>query len=111
MSYWAIIVIFNLVTAVPALGPTLIPAILGSDTPSEFSLGRIFELHFILALLSISSIFVHLTGIHRSDPGIQDDSYSSASLADVIIKDVFLLAAVIAVSEHYIARNLLHPDY
>ena len=111
MSYWAIVVIFNLVTVIPSLGPLMLPAILGSDTPSAYSLGRIFELHFVIAAVILSAVFIHLTAVHRSDPSLMDDTYSSATLIDVISKDVLGIGTVLILAEYYEARSLLHPDY
>lgn len=64
MSYWAVRVITNTVTALP-LGYKLLPWLWGSEEVGDFLLRRIYLLHILLPFLLIILSLVHITSLHK----------------------------------------------
>lgn len=64
LSYWAIVVICNLITCIPFIGNKLLIIIWGGNIINDNTLQRIFSLHFILPLLIIFLILIHLIFLH-----------------------------------------------
>ena len=64
MSFWAAIVILNLVSVLPLISNTIINTLLGSSTLSDFGIRRfalyIFYLRFFLIILIIIHIIYYI---------------------------------------------------
>ena len=111
MSYWALIVILNLLTVIPVLGDHVISTLLAGSHPTSWSLARILSLHFLLGLVAVALALIHLNLIHRVRPSsssaVSDSSYL---LSDVTLKDLMLLAPVVWLISTPQLALLIHPD-
>lgn len=65
MSFWALTVITNLVTIVPAVGPTLLTYLWGGMFLSGFTIQRFFSLHYILPMGVIVCGSFHILFLHE----------------------------------------------
>jgi ubiquinol-cytochrome c reductase cytochrome b subunit len=111
MSYWALIVILNLLTVIPILGDQVITTVLAGSHPTSWSLGRILSLHFLLGLVAIGLALIHLNLIHRARPSTSSSVTDSAYLlSDVTLKDLLLLAPVLWLLSTPSLALLIHPD-
>jgi ubiquinol-cytochrome c reductase cytochrome b subunit len=111
MSYWALIVILNLVTVIPVLDEIIVSTVLAGSHPTSWSIGRIYSLHFLLAIVTIGLVLVHLNLIHRARPSVSSAlTDSSYMLSDVTLKDLLLLAPCLWLLSCPIMSTLIHPD-
>lgn len=114
MSFWACLVILNLVSVIPALGDEIISGILGSTTVTSWSIRRFTVLHFALGIAAILLIVVHLILLHRTvpskstaDTGISD---TSETLSVVIAKDLIATIGILGFVFLDSTKSLVHPD-
>ena len=66
MSYWALVVITNLVTVLPFIGYDILFLLWGDSSVSSILLSRLFVVHFILPIIILLVMFVHLYLVHAS---------------------------------------------
>jgi ubiquinol-cytochrome c reductase cytochrome b subunit len=64
MSMWAIVVICSLVTATPIIGTDLLTLVWGGSSVSAATLGRLFTIHYLLALVIALLALAHLWLLH-----------------------------------------------
>jgi len=112
MSYWALIVILNLITIIPILDSIILEGIYGGTFINSTTSGRILTLHFLFGLLSIAILMLHLISIHRIRPAGFNFTASDGKLAlsDVIIKDVIFIVIVLSIVFISGFDALIHPD-
>ena len=109
MSFWALIVILNLVTVIPILDELVVMGLYGASYPVDWALGRMFVLHFLLGMMAAFSVLMHLICIHRARPS---NSHVNAlsNLSDVVLKDLGILALCMVVWCTHTLHSLVHPD-
>jgi len=66
MSFWAAVVITNLIRVIPYLGPTLVVWIWAGFSVNNGTLGLFFMLHFLVPFLILVLILVHLVFLHTT---------------------------------------------
>lgn len=112
MSFWAALVILNLLTVVPIFGNEIVAGVLGGSTVCDWSLKRFSVLHFLLAIISVAIVFVHLIILHRQTPGntASDIADGRENLFLVLSKDLFLVLAFTSLIFHDFIFSLIHPD-
>jgi quinol-cytochrome oxidoreductase complex cytochrome b subunit len=64
LSYWAIVVICNLITCIPFIGHDLLIIVWGGNIINDNTIQRIFSFHFILPFFIIFLIIIHLIFLH-----------------------------------------------
>jgi quinol-cytochrome oxidoreductase complex cytochrome b subunit len=111
MSYWALVVILNIVTVLPLLDSPIVATLLSSTVPTDTSVHRMFTLHYLLALLFAAIMFLHLTYVHRLRPGsTHNQNIRAYQLADVLIKDLILVLPMVMVFSFPSISRVIHPD-
>lgn len=65
MSMWAIVVICSLVTATPVIGPDLLTLVWGGSVVSTATLGRLYVVHYLLALVMVGLALAHIWLLHN----------------------------------------------
>jgi len=65
MSFWGATVIFNLLSAVPVIGMSLVQWLQGGFTIGDATLHRFYALHYVLPFVIVGLIFLHLWALHR----------------------------------------------
>jgi ubiquinol-cytochrome c reductase cytochrome b subunit len=112
MSYWAALVILNLLSVIPLLGDEVVSWILSAATVTSWSVRRFTAIHFILALVSAAAFALHIILLHRTAPAKlnAEAPVNTESLWHVIVKDlsIFLLAVLPVFFES--TKTLVHPD-
>jgi ubiquinol-cytochrome c reductase cytochrome b/c1 subunit len=111
MSYWALLVILNLVTVIPGLDTHILDSLLAGSHTTTWTLRRFFTLHWLIALLCLLSVLLHVLLLHRDTPS-SDPSISTptSTLLDVLSKDGTLSAPILLCSLLSLTRTLIHPD-
>ena len=111
MSFWALVVILNLVTVLPVVDALVILALYGATYPVDWALGRMFVLHFALGVVALGMAAIHVVFVHRAKPGgagFWGDS--NLALGDVLVKDMALLGLLsLTLASNYL-DYLVHPD-
>lgn len=64
MSYWALVVITNLLSVIPWIGSDLITFIWGGFSPNTTTISRFFALHYLLPFILTALIIMHLIALH-----------------------------------------------
>ncbi len=120
MGGWAAVVITNLFTAIPVVGPMILDLLLGGFSVDNPTLNRFFALHYLLPFVIVAVVFLHVWALHvcgSNNPlgidvkGQQDTLPFNPyyTMKDTLGLAVFLLAYV-AVT--FFTPNLLaHPDH
>jgi len=96
MSMWAIVVICSLVTAAPFIGVELLTLVWGGSSVSTATLGRLFVVHYLLALLMLVLALLHVWLLHSvGSTGSRDLGMSPRSdrvdfMHAYVIRDVCL---------------------
>jgi ubiquinol-cytochrome c reductase cytochrome b subunit len=110
MSYWAMIVIFNLFTVLPVIDDAIISTILAGTYPCTVTIYRLFALHYCVAVLILICIYIHLMVIHRARPcTVQCTNDNNFTLLEVVLKDLMLLPYISVVVMPWLIV-LIHPD-
>lgn len=112
MSYWAAIVILNLVTVIPLISDPLIKAVLGGNVMSSWGLRRFTELHFLLTLACLALTVLHLLLLHRTEPSSSGhmSTDGTTTLSNVLAKDMIILAWAFLMLFWWSLYSLIHPD-
>lgn len=113
MSFWAALVILNLLSVVPALGDEIVAGILGSSTVTSWGIRRFTVLHFLLGVVAIALIAIHLVILHRISPGKGGNvatTDGTSTLATVLVKDLALFLMIFALLFWDGIKTLVHPD-
>ena len=117
MSYWAAMVITNLLSALPLIGGDLIYLLWGGFSITDASLHRFYSLHFLLPFVLLFVSIVHIAFLHEygsNNPlGIINRSDVIPFTPYFLIKDmfgfIFVLIGVFAII-FIIPDWLGHPD-
>jgi ubiquinol-cytochrome c reductase cytochrome b subunit len=116
MSYWAIIVITNLLTIIPVYGDEIVNYILGGYSIGNATLSRFYSLHYLLPFIIVALTIFHLITLHNvggSNPlGIKNIDTLRFS-PYYIIKDILGVLIAFIPLFYYIFYNpyyLSHPD-
>ena len=112
MSYWALIVILNLITIFPIFDTLILEGIYGGNYVNSTTTGRILTMHFLMGLIALFLLMLHLISIHRSRPAGFNFLAADGRIAlgDVITKDlIFLIGFIIFVLLSGFDK-LIHPD-
>jgi ubiquinol-cytochrome c reductase cytochrome b subunit len=111
MSYWALIVILNLVSVIPVIDDLIISAMLSGSSPTTVALHRFLSLHFVMSMAATAAMALHVISVHRSRPGaslgLEDGSWA---LSDVLTKDSLMVSFIIGLTLFPGMRLLIHPD-
>lgn len=112
MSYWALIVILNLITILPVIDDILLSAIYGGTYAQTWTVGRILTLHFLCGIIAALVSGLHLISIHRIRPAGSNFSAADGCLGlfDVILKDLSIIGIVSALIFVPVIEFLIHPD-
>lgn len=112
MSYWAALVILNLLSVVPFLGDEIVCWVLSSATVTSWSLRRFTVIHFLLGLVAVVLFGSHIVLLHRQSP-----QKTSVDIADgtetlwlILAKDLAITLAVFAFVFCDATKTLVHPD-
>nr|YP_001742095.1 cytochrome b [Suberites domuncula]CAM84210.1 cytochrome b [Suberites domuncula] len=65
MSFWAVTVITNLLSAVPYIGEDLVRWVWGGFSVSNATLHRFFSFHYLFPFLLVGLALVHMIGLHE----------------------------------------------
>jgi quinol-cytochrome oxidoreductase complex cytochrome b subunit len=105
-------VILNLLTVLPILGEEIVGFVLGSATVTSWSLRRFTALHFALAVVAVALIAIHIVLLHRQSPAFSssDISDGSATLGDILAKDLAITLAFVGLITLDAIKTLVHPD-
>jgi len=99
MSFWAAMVITNLLSALPLIGTDLIYLLWGGFSISDASLHRFYSLHFTLPFVILFLSIVHILFLHEYGSnnilGVVSRSDTIPFMPYYILKDVFSLIAVL----------------
>jgi quinol-cytochrome oxidoreductase complex cytochrome b subunit len=112
MSYWAALVILNLLSVVPFLGDEIVFWVLSSATVTSWSLRRFTVIHFLLAVIAIALIALHIVLLHRQSPSRNgtDIADNAGNLGLVLAKDLILTLSVTLLVLLDATKQLVHPD-
>ena len=117
MSFWAAMVITNLLSALPLIGTDLIYLLWGGFSISDASLHRFYSLHFTLPFVILFLSIIHILFLHEYGSnnllGVVSRSDTVPFMPYYILKDIFSLIAVLIVlfSIIFIAPDwLAHSD-
>ena len=93
MSFWAVTVITNLLSAVPYIGDELVRWVWGGFSVSNATLNRFYSFHYLFPFLLVGLAFVHLIGLHEegsSNPtGLKSEVDKVAFHYSYSVKDFF----------------------
>ena len=68
MSYWAVVVITNLIGVLPGnIGQAILTWLWGSSTVTAATMGRMYSLHFLLPLVVVCMVAAHLLVLHSTN--------------------------------------------
>lgn len=116
MSYWAIIVITNLLTIIPVYGEEIVNYILGGFSIGNATLSRFYSLHYLLPFVIVALTIYHLITLHSvsgSNPlGIKNIDTIRFS-PYYIIKDILGILIALIPLLYFVFYNpysLSHPD-
>lgn len=117
MSYWAAVVITNLFSAIPLVGPSIVEWLWGGFSVGSPTLNRFFSLHFLLPFAIAAVACIHLAFLHKNgsnNPLTVDSSgdaiqfYPYYFVKDVLGLQWFLMLFSVFI---FFAPNVLgHPD-
>lgn len=111
MSYWALIVILNLLTVIPVLDTIIVGTLLAGPFPTSWSIARVLSLHFLLGVLAFALVLLHIVFIHRGRPSsINHASDGSFTLLDVVLKDTIPILLFFPFYSIVFLRQVIHPD-
>ena len=112
MSYWAALVILNLLTVVPLVGDEIVKWILGSSTVVSWSLRRFTVIHFLLAILAVAIVGIHVILLHRQSPSFSasDISDGSETLSGILGKDFAITLTLVGLILIDSTKGFVHPD-
>ena len=117
MSYWAAVVITNLFSAIPLVGPSIVEWLWGGFSVGGPTLNRFFSFHFLLPFLIAAMACVHLAFLHKNgsnNPLTVDSSGDAIQFFPYyVVKDVlgFQWFLLLFCSFIFFAPNVLgHPD-
>jgi len=117
MSFWAAVVITNLFSAIPLVGPSIVEWLWGSFSVGAPTLNRFFSFHFLLPFLIAAMACLHLAVLHKNgsnNPLTVDSSADSINFYPYFfVKDVlgfqwFLI--LFSVFVFFAPNTLGHPD-
>jgi quinol-cytochrome oxidoreductase complex cytochrome b subunit len=112
MSFWGAMVITNLFSAIPAVGPSFAEWLWGGFSVDNPTLNRFFSLHYLLPFLIAGLAIVHLNFLHlsgSSNPLEVDDSIDDITFYPYFyLKDLFMLLVVLTIFTYFI---MYYPDY
>ena len=119
MSYWAVVVITNLLTIIPKYGHNLVEYILGGFNVGNQTLTRFYALHYILPIIIAALSLGHLITLHNKGGSNPLGINSARNLSFIqfnpyyTIKDLlgFLLFFIVFIILVFFYPNLLgHTD-
>lgn len=112
MSFWAALVILNLLTIIPFFGDEIVTWILAAATVTSWAIRRFTILHFLLAIIAIVLIVLHVILLHRQTPSKNNSDIldGSETLLGILIKDLFLFILVLILLFVDSTKTLVHPD-
>lgn len=118
MSYWALTVITNLGTVVPAIGPDVSSYVWGGYYITSSTIGRFFCIHYILPFCMVVGIVSHLIFLHLYGSGgsaeLLGGSPEAEQLSFYYYKDigyaVLLIAFFAAIGIVVFGDTLHHAD-
>ena len=108
MSFWAIIVIFNLLSVFP-FGDTIIVYLFGGFAPTSRTIGLLFLLHFLLPFVILVLIAAHLACLHAS---LSSNALALSILDLVCFLDFYLIIDLFVVAGFFFILSILlffHP--
>ena len=111
MSYWAAIVITNLLSGIPVIGDTVVLWLWGGPVVGGPTLKRIYAFHIILPFIILVLIFCHILALHAvgSSNPIQDDDFDKIRFHPYhYSKDLFVFLIVFFM---YMTVVLQYPNY
>lgn len=86
MSYWALIVILNLLTVLPIVDVLVISSILAGEYVSVWSVSRLINIHWLIVLITLVAVGVHFVFVHRLRPGMYLLALDGVvNIADIVI--------------------------
>ena len=95
LSYWAAVVVCNMLTGIPYVGKNLFVWLLGGHTVNNLTLRRFYILHFVLPFVLLIFTFLHIYFLHQvgsGDPVGGDRRTSIVSFYPYYLyKDLFFL--------------------
>lgn len=101
MSFWAAIVITNLLSAIPFIGTDLIYLLWGGFSISDVSLHRFYSLHFALPFILLFLSIIHVALLHEFGSnnilGLSIRTDMIPFTPYYILKDIFSLVIVLIV--------------
>ena len=119
MSYWAVVVITNLIGVLPGnVGQAILTWLWGSSTVTAATMGRMYSLHFLLPLVVVCMVAAHLLVLHSTNStGEQSQPTRYSNLVPfyplLMVRDVVVGAlgiAALAISVGWWSVELGHPD-
>lgn len=101
ISYWAIIVITNFISAIPNIGNKIIKIIWGNFNINIILINRFFSIHFIIPILIIIISIIHLLILHNKKSNNPIGLLNKSDIIKLnpifIIKDIILLTIVLII--------------
>jgi len=117
MSFWGAIVITNLFSAIPLVGPSIVDWLWGGFCVDNATLNRFFSLHFVLPFVIAGLVIVHLALLHRdgsNNPlGISSSTDKISFYPYFYVKDLFSFMFFLfffSLILFYSPNTLGHPD-
>ena len=117
MSFWGATVITNLISAIPAVGESVVNWVWGGFSVDNPTLNRFFSLHYILPFVIAALALVHLVLLHQdgsNNPlGVDSKSDTISFYPYFYVKDLFGLILLFIVYSYFVffAPNVLgHSD-
>jgi len=93
ISFWGATVITNLISAIPAVGESIVNWVWGGFSVDNPTLNRFFSLHYILPFVIAALALVHLVLLHQdgsNNPlGVKTDTDSISFYPYFYVKDLF----------------------
>ena len=112
MSYWACVVITNMVTVFPVFGKYLLHGIWGGPNITEITLMRIYSVHFILPFVLACLALIHISILHvegSSNPTGIENFDNICFLPYFYVKDLFSFIFIFLFL--YIYFIFFNPNY
>lgn len=101
ISYWAIIVITNFISAIPNLGNKIIKVIWGNFNINIILINRFLSIHFIIPIIIITISLIHLLILHNNKSNNPIGLINKTDIIKLnpifIIKDIILLTIIIII--------------
>ena len=117
MSFWGATVITNLISAIPAVGESVVNWVWGGFSVDNPTLNRFFSLHYILPFVIAALALVHLILLHQdgsNNPlGVDSKSDTISFYPYFYVKDLFGLILLFILYSYFVffAPNALgHSD-